>query len=172
MLRHLTASHLVIGLDRYLPSLLENRRRTEYAARVQGDLKALPVGSKSVDAVVALDVLEHFDRDEGWARLAEWEDVARKRVVILTPNGFVPQEARENPWQEHRSGWTVGDFRQRGYVVTGVYGWKALRGPCAQLRFRPWLFWEGVSALTYPFTVRLPRFAFHLLAAKTTERDR
>lgn len=171
MVRHLAGRHRVIGLDRYLPSLLENRRRTAYFAWVQGDLMALPFGPGAVDAVVAMDVLDHLEKDEGIARLAEWESVARRRVVVMTPNGFVPQAADDNPWQEHKSGWTVDDLNRYGYAVTGVYGWKVLRGSYARLRFRPRLFWEGLSAFSHLYTARRPRAAFHLLAVKTISKD-
>lgn len=170
MVQHFCDGRRVIGLDRYFPSLIENRLRTSYAAWVHADLRALPFGPRSVDAVTALDVLEHLDKEEGAFRLAEWEMIARKRVILLTPNGFVPQPASDNPWQEHRSGWTPEDFEERGYDVRGVYGWKRLRGAYARLRFRPKWFWEVVSALSQPLVSRWPRQAFHLLAVKPLDR--
>ncbi len=169
MIRHFVVSRRVIGVDRYYPSLLNNRKTTGYAAWVQADLCALPFGPKSVDAVTALDVLEHLEKAEGLARLKEWEAIARKRVVILTPNGFVPQAASENPWQAHRSGWTVEEFERQGYRVSGVYGWKRLRGPYARLKWKPAWFWEIVSALSQPWVGCRARLAFHLLAVKGVE---
>lgn len=167
MMQHVACTHRVIGLDRYLPSLLRNRREGRYSAWIQADILALPFAERAVDAVVALDVIEHMHKEEGIRLLESLERIARKRVVILTPNGFVPQPANDNPWQEHKSGWTVDDFEKRGYRVSGVYGWKWLRGPYARLRFRPWIFWEAVSAISHLVTVRNPRLAYHLLAEYT-----
>lgn len=107
MMQHLARRHRVIGLDRYLPSLLVNRAQGAYAGWVQGDLHAFPFAEGAVDAVAALDVIEHLDKEDGLLLLRRMEAMARKRVVILTPNGFVPQAADANPWQEHKSGWTA-----------------------------------------------------------------
>ncbi len=172
MMQNLAWKHRVIGLDRYLPSLLANRARGRYSGWLQGDLLALPIADRSVDAVVALDVIEHLEKDEGLALLKKLETVARQRVVLLTPNGFVPQPANDNPWQLHKSGWTVGDFDALGYRVSGVYGWKALRGPHARLRRRPRLFWELVSAFSHLITASRPESAFHLLAVKTLDSSK
>lgn len=166
LLDHFAGSCTLIGMDRYLPALDENRRRGRYHARVQGDLLTLPFGDRTADAVVALDVVEHLDRDRGFELLRHMERIATRRVVVLTPNGFVPQVADANSWQLHRSGWSVGDFRNLGYEVHGVYGMKGLRGEYARLKFRPWVFWEAVSLLTYPFTYGVPTWAFGLCAVK------
>jgi SAM-dependent methyltransferase len=170
LLEHFADSCTLTGMDRYLPALEENRRRGRYHARVLGDLHSLPFGDKSADAVVALDVIEHLDREGGFDLLRDMERTARRRVVVLTPNGFVPQRADANSWQLHRSGWSVGDFRQRGYDVYGVYGMKGLRGEYSRLKFRPWLLWEAVSALSYPFTYGVPSWAFGLCAVKRLDR--
>lgn len=167
MMQNVARKHRVIGLDRYMPSLLANRARGCYSGWIQGDLLALPIGDQSVDAVVSLDVIEHLEKEEGIALLKRLESVARRRVVVLTPNGFVPQPANDNPWQLHKSGWTVEDFESLGYRVSGVYGWKRLRGPYAKLRYRPRLFWDVVSAISHLFTAGNPRCAFHLLAVKS-----
>lgn len=169
MVRHFTAGRWVVGFDRYMPSLLANREKTAYAAQVNGDILALPFKDRSVDAVVSLDVIEHLDREDGFRMLDLMERVARRRVILLTPNGFVPQAASDNPWQLHRSGWTVEDFRRRGYVVYGLYGWKSLRGEYARLVRKPRFLWEVVSALSQPFVQRHPERAFMLLAVRTVE---
>ena len=52
----------------------------------------------SFDVVVAVDVLEHLERTDGFDLLEAMEQLARQRVVVFTPNGFVAQGAREgNP---------------------------------------------------------------------------
>lgn len=71
---------------------------------------------RDYDLVYALDVIEHLEKADGRRLLNELERVARRRVLIFTPNGFQPQED-ENPWNVHRSGWTPDDFRRRGYVT-------------------------------------------------------
>ena len=169
MMQHMARFHRVIGLDRYRPSLLTNRALGAYSGWVQGDIHALPFGDHSVDAVVAMDLIEHLEKAEGVQLLADMERLASRKVIILTPNGFVEQPPDDNPWQEHKSGWTVEEFEKRGYRVSGIYGWKGFRGPYARLRFRPCFFWEMLSALSHLFTAWNAGAAYHLLAVKTLD---
>jgi SAM-dependent methyltransferase len=122
---------------------------------------------RSVDAVVALDLIEHLERDAALALVATFEGVARRRVVLFTPNGFVPQSAApDNPFQEHRSGFSVAELRARGYAVRGIHGLKWLLGPFAECRLRPAPLWRRISDLTAPLTWAVPQLAFGLLAWK------
>ena len=48
------------------------------------------------------------------------EKVARKKVIVFTPNGFVPQRPYDgNPFQEHLSGWSVDEIHE----LTGIDPW-------------------------------------------------
>ncbi len=71
----------------------------------QADVRELPYRDRSFDAVVALDVVEHFEKPDALRMLLELERVSRSLVVVVTPSGFVPQPPTEDePWQEHRCG--------------------------------------------------------------------
>jgi hypothetical protein len=171
MVQQFTAGRFVVGVDRYLPSLERNREVSSYAALVNGDIMDPPFASRSVDAVVALDVIEHFGKADGLRLLGAMERTARRQDIVYTPNGFVPQAASDNPWQEHLSGWTVEEFRARGYAVYGIYGRKDLRGEYARLIRRPRLWWELVSAVSQIRVWSQPAEAFALLAGGG-ERER
>jgi SAM-dependent methyltransferase len=122
---------------------------------------------KSFDAVVAFDLIEHLEREDGVRLLDAMEEIARMRVVVFTPNGFLRQDGTpENPLQRHRSGWTVGDFARRGYDVFGIHGLRLLRGHKGSIRWRPRRLWGIVSDLTQPAVHRRPSLAFHLLCVK------
>lgn len=124
-------------------------------------------GPSSFDAVVALDVIEHFEKAEGWRLLHAMETVARHRVIVFTPNGFQRQgEFDDNPAQVHRSGWTVSDFKTSGYRVAGVRGWKPLRGAFAAPRLRPVRLGSRISAITQPWVTGRPGLAHQLLAVR------
>jgi 2-polyprenyl-3-methyl-5-hydroxy-6-metoxy-1,4-benzoquinol methylase len=69
-----------VGLDISLPLVSETRHRTDYALR--GDALALPFRSKSVDIVLASQVLHHFTESSAAALIKEMNRVARHRVVI------------------------------------------------------------------------------------------
>ncbi len=154
-----------IGIDIHFPSIAHIRREGSRFGAICASLQTLPIGNRAVDAVVALDVIEHFVRDEAIALVHEFERVARRAIVLLTPNGFLPQAGTaENPFMEHRSGWSTPDLAALGYSVRGVNGWRPLRGPFAAPRFGPG--GKALSLASQPLVRRRPSKAFHLLAVK------
>ena len=74
----------------------------------------------TMDTVVALDVLEHMEREEGVEFIRRALRIAQQQVIIFTPLGFLPQpESKDGrdawgmsgqEWQRHRSGWKPDDF--------------------------------------------------------------
>jgi len=158
-----------IGLDLSWPTLTAARAYGHHAALVRADAASVDrvFRPASVDAVVALDVIEHLEREQAVDLIAALERVARRRVVIFTPNGYVPQPATpENPHQEHRSGFGADDMRALGYRVRGINGLGCLCGPFAESRWAPGALWRRVSDLTAPLVYRVPRLAFALLCVK------
>ena len=69
-----------VGIDRSLPLVAIQRGTTD--AVVRGDALALPFRDKSVDIVMASQVLHHFQFDSAVALVREMNRVARHRVVI------------------------------------------------------------------------------------------
>lgn len=157
------------GFDIYEPALraaVANGRRRR---GVLADVRRLPLRDQSFDVVVSLDVVEHFDKPEAVDLVAELERVARRLVVLLTPNGFVPQPPGEDePWQEHRCGFDAAELEALGYSVTGRGGPSALRGPYGSFRAGP--LGQMAAAAATPLTSRRPGAAFHLLAVKELAR--
>ena len=79
--------------------------------------------------MVCLDVIEHFEKPEALALIAGMERWARRKVVLATPNGFLPQRVYDdNPFQEHKCGFSVAELCALGYRVHGTGGPKPLRG--------------------------------------------
>lgn len=159
----------LVGVDAFADAIAEARAAGTHDELVEEDVlrlaESFPPGS--FDAVVAVDLLEHLDHADGVELLGAMERVARDRVVVFTPNGFVEQMALEgNPFQVHRSGWSPSALRERGYCVSGVHGLRVLRGEEAAIRFRPRRAWSLVADLTQPLARRVPRLAYHLLAVK------
>jgi len=96
------------------------------------------VPPSSFDAVAAFDFIEHLEKVEGREFLKKCEKIARKAVIIFTPNGFLEQPASaENPFQEHKSGWTYEEMLKLNYRVFGVNGVKWLSGKYNIPRIRP-----------------------------------
>ncbi len=122
---------------------------------------------KSFDIVVALDVIEHLAKDDGFMLLRHMEQLARQKVIIFTPTGFLHQPPSEdNPYQEHLSGWTPREMRREGFSVIGVSGWKPLRKEYAAIAFGPYPVTWRVSLLSQPLVRRVPKLAFELFCVK------
>ena len=96
---------------------------------------------KSFDAVIALEILEHLNKEDGKKFITDMEKIAIKKVIILTPNGFVPQGVSpNNPAQEHLSGWSVEDFRELGFKCVGLHGLRWMKEGHGLLRLEPQFF--------------------------------
>jgi len=156
-----------VGIDGFSPSIQKSRAKKIHQEYIQGDLMSsmAALKSKSFDVVIAMDVIEHFEKDRGWKFLGELERLASKRVIVFTPNGFLPQgEYDENPAQLHRSGWEVNEFIERGYAVCGINGLKWLKGEYGAPAFKPRWLANRVSDFTQFFTHSRPSLAFQILA--------
>ena len=107
----------LVGIDAFGEYLDFCRSLNVYSELRKLDLRQtpLPFLNKAFDAVVALEVIEHLDMESGLALLQEMERIGG-RVIISTPAQFVTQGAYDNnPQQQHRSLWSLEDFRKRGY---------------------------------------------------------
>ena len=157
------------GLDGFRPDLDTARARGTHDEYFFGDVREAMTlfPDRKFDACIALDVVEHLAKEDGWRMIKAMEQLASKRVVIFTPNGFVPQFGGDGNLQQHLSGWEVAEMRQAGYQVMGMHGPKRLRGEKAALKFRPRLFWSLVSVLGhYLYSHRRPEKAYSIFCVK------
>jgi 2-polyprenyl-3-methyl-5-hydroxy-6-metoxy-1,4-benzoquinol methylase len=142
-----------VGIDGYEPDLNEALRRGTHDKLVLGNVCNLDEHFKpnQFDAVIALDVIEHLTKDDGSRMLQSMERIARRKIIIFTPNGFLPQHHLErSDLQEHLSGWEVSEMQSQGYHVFGLLGPKSLRGEFHVLKGRPKSFF-GLVSLTGHF---------------------
>ena len=156
-----------VGLDIHAPAIERARKLKTHNDYIVADVLKY-TSKKRFDCAVALDVIEHLRKRDGNVLMRNMEKSARK-VIIFTPNGYVPQApeyVKENPFQAHLSGWSVDEFRKRGYKVYGVNGLKCLRKENAKARFKPRIFWLLLSEASQWIVVFFPRLAFQLLAVK------
>ncbi len=159
----------VVGVDLFKPSIDENKLSGNYSEYHVMDVMEIDqhFKEKSFDAVIATDLIEHLEHSQGLQLLEKMEKIAIKKVIVFTPNGFIPQDEYDrNLYQIHKSGWTSKEFRGLGFMVEGVNGLKYLKGEMAKPKFRPDWFWQRISMLTQPITRILPSLAFQLLASK------
>lgn len=158
-----------VGVDGFAPAIEASRAQGIHTDYVQCDVRDVGrhFGPRSFDVVLASDLIEHLTKDDGLKLLADMERIARHRVVVFTPNGFLPQTSyHDNTLQEHLSGWDTGEMRALGYRVAGVTGWKPLFGEMARLRWRPHWLWRAVAAASRPLILNRPHRAFQILCVK------
>ena len=163
-----------VGVDAFSPSIEKSKNLKIHNKYHKMDVLDIGKNFKpnSFDCVLASDLIEHLDKDDGFKLIEMMEKIAKNKVIIFTPNGFLPQgEYDNNPWQVHKSGWTVKEMKKRGYKVIGINGWKTLRGEYARLRFWPSYFWLIISDITQFFVRNNPEKAFQILCIKTKGRS-
>jgi len=159
------------GIDGYAPYLEEAKKHNLHDQYVLGDVRELEKYFKpgQFDTVLALDVIEHLPKEDGLRMMHSMEKIARRKVVLFTPSGFLPQTSYENnDLQEHLSGWEPSEMERYGYKVIGVLGPKSLRGELHSLKGRPKIFWGIISLLGhFLWTKRTPAKAAAILCVKT-----
>lgn len=134
------------GVDIFEDSIKQSQKNKIHDKYIIFDIRKIDKihKRKSFDAVIALDVIEHLNKKESLDLIKKMENIARKKVIILTPNGFYHQDAYDNnPHRVHRSKWKKEDFEKLGYKIYGLRGLKYIRGEYATIKYKPWLFWGG-----------------------------
>jgi len=156
----------IIGVDDYEISKLHDK----FYQRNVRDLYELFL-NKSVDAIVALDLIEHLTKEEGLELIKKMERIAKKKIIIFTPNGFREQSAFDgNPLQIHKSGWDFEEMKKLGFKVIGKDGLKYIKGKENSVRFKPIILWLWISKLTQPFVRNNPKYAYNLLCIKDSSK--
>lgn len=157
------------GIDIFKPYIIESKKKRIHNSYKVADIRKLDklYRPKSFDAVVALDVIEHLNKREGKKLLFAMEKIAKKMVILLTPNGVNEQNSYDdNPYQIHKSGWNRDELEKLGYKVYGLRGLKCLRNQYAGIKYKPYFFWGFLSFISeiifYPF----PSLSFDLFAVK------
>jgi len=147
-LKYLDKSISTYGVDIYKKDLVIAKKNKTHKFFVLSDIVEIKkhFKKKSVDACVMLDVIEHLPKDRALKLIKDMEYIAKRKIIICTPNGFLPQgEGEDGDYQKHLSGWTSKQMRKLGFVVYGINGLKILRGEYHKIKFKPYFFWVLVS---------------------------
>jgi hypothetical protein len=160
-----------LGVDIHMPSIFELKSRGRYQSVLCANILDIDkvLRPKCVDTIVAFDLIEHFGKHESTQLLLSMEDLARRRIILFTPNGYLEQDPRvviANPWMEHRAGWTVAELQGFGYNVIGWSGWRGFAGPRGYVWHRLRALFQILSLVSQPFVENRPPLAFHLLCWK------
>ena len=139
-----------VGLEGYAPSAeMAQKNKTHHEIK-KGDIKELDkiFASETFDACIALDVIEHLPKEMGYWLIQQMKNIAKKKVIIFTPNGFLPQKnQKHDELQEHLSGWDTKEMQALGFEVKGLLGPKYLRGEYHCIKYKPRWFFALISLL-------------------------
>jgi SAM-dependent methyltransferase len=171
-----------VGVEPFGPYLQSARNLGTHDEFHQKLITELDFEECSFDAVIMIDVIEHMNEIDGLAALELAEKWARKKVIINSPNGFIPQKSLDgNPLQEHKSGWSFDRMKELGYNSRGLAGPKWMRQEVASdtmgddlltsIRFRPKIVWFIIATLLQPIVYRFPRFAFSLMSVMDVREE-
>lgn len=77
---------------------------------------------KSFDLVIALDVIEHLNKEDAVSVIDQCEVIAKDAVILETPSGFVPQNIDilgygGHKYQTHYSAWDQDELQILGYTT-------------------------------------------------------
>lgn len=154
-----------IGVDVFEPYLRESKSKSKsiHDDYVKAILTQVNFKSNSFDAILLLFALEHMEKEGGRELLVKMKRWATKKIILATPNGYIRQEAIDNnPFMEHRSGWTVEELEKIGFKVYGLYGWKKVGNKL--IGNEDSFLWRGLADLTQITAYFYPRKAFQLFA--------
>ena len=161
---------MTVGVDADEKSIIASKERKIHDSYIVSNVLNVEekIEPKSFDAVIALDIIEHLEKKDGLRLLEIMEKLARKKIILITPNGFLEQkEYYGNPLQQHKSGWVVEDFEKKGFKVYGINGLKGLKSGHAQPKYSPKILFHIVSDITQLLVVKNnPKKAFQLLCVK------
>ncbi len=117
----------ITGVDIFQKNVRKAAKRKIFVKVVKGDVveisKKLIKQKAKFDVVFCSQVIEHINRKKGEELLSIVDKLARKKIIMGTPRGFMEQPHAflgDNPHQVHKSGWTEVDFKKRGYKVYGI----------------------------------------------------
>ncbi len=115
------SAQIRVGVDIYEPYFKSIEADVPFVL-VKYDVRKLSdiFPDKSFDLVIALDIVEHLEKEESLEMMRQCENIARKGVIIETPKGYIPQNIDilghgGHEWQTHRSGWEPEEFEKLGY---------------------------------------------------------
>lgn len=131
------------------------------------------ITEKKFDLVFCSHIIEHLRKTEGKKALKVWEKLAKKSIIILTPQGFLkyhPLEKankEENPLHKHLSGWELKEFDNRGYKIRGqgfrlIYGEHGL-GRKVKV---PFILLSCLGFIFSPLIYFYPILGTHIIAIK------
>lgn len=164
----------VVGIDLYKPYLKEAKKSGVYKEIISADIRKIRFKNKSFDVVLASQVIEHLNKKEALKLLAKLEKIAKYKVIVGTPNGYVKFDPFEmtddNKLQEHKSGWTIKEMEIYKYKVYGQGSGFIYRPNGLLSRFRRLKkILVVISYLLSPLSYFFPSTSAYMIAIKASK---
>ena len=169
-----------VGVEYFRPYLLESKRRGIHNSYIRADIRKAEFRPCSFDAVLLLNVIEHMDRQDVFSLLRKAAAIARKKIIVISPNGFLHQGAADgNEFQAHKSGWRAQELILEGFKAYGANGLKIFRKDShragkqnyessllSTIKFKPGIFWLVIAELSQVIAYFFPDSAFEIFYVK------
>jgi SAM-dependent methyltransferase len=169
-----------VGVEIFKPYLKLSKQQKIHTKYLQKNILDLDFPKNSFDAVILIEVLEHLSFKDGHKIIKLANKWAKRKIIITTPNNYFQMgQVDHNPYQKHRSGWSISNFKNLDFKVNGVSGLKFFYQPKNQvkslindnnyqnIRFVPRKLFYCINAFFQIFNYYFPKFTFGLLAVKT-----
>ena len=99
---------------------------------ITSNIRDIEFSGDSFDGLVAIDLIEHFEKSEALSLISNMKKWARKKVIIITPNtklaGFVDSDLPVNlkEYQKHKCVFSAEELKDLGFRVYGIRGIKCV----------------------------------------------
>lgn len=168
-----------LGVEAFKPYLNISKDQKIHNKYLQKNILDVDFPKDSFDAVILIEVLEHLTKVDGLSIIKLANKWAKKKVIISTPNQYFPMGKVDlNPYQEHKSGWSIKELQKMGFKVNGVSGLKLFYReenhvdslvapkPYQNIKYHPHFFFYIINAFCQIFNYYYPKFSFGLFAVK------
>ena len=141
--------HYATGVDLFFEVCEAAKSTKRYSAIVQSDALSYlrKCSNRQFDVIMALDIIEHLPKPESAELLVEMERVAKKVIVVVTPNGYWPA-LLAGDGMAHLCGWFYSEMISRGYIIRGAGGWALLRN-----RKTSFLWWCDLTSVAFQILI-------------------
>ena len=122
-----------IGIDICEKAIRDARASDPLAEWIIGDLRNITdlVAPGSVECVVGMDIIEHFEKDDAIKLLKDIDSIATSAIFLFVPVGYHEQTKDDKNygndyWETHRSIWYPQELANHGYEVWVYPDWHAM----------------------------------------------
>ena len=118
-------SGIYIGIDNNDRILTYKPNTVNFLMKYDFSNGLIPFLDKNFDVVLLIDVIEHLEKDKALILLKEAERIAKEKIIVYTPNGFLEQNEKEGKERDptfskydiHRCGFEKKELEEMGYVI-------------------------------------------------------